>query len=172
MRSCVSCQAPLSERAKKYCPDCRYEQLNCAHCGTTFIRDNGTKPDKIYCQRSCYLEKLAEYNRLNKDGHANRGSAVANASAAERGLARRTTDWYLKRDGEHEHRVVAAAVLGRPLQDGEVVHHEDLNKLNNHPHNLIVFESQSQHARHHGRKHLGQDSCDCKGIRLKEVMPR
>ena len=54
----------------------------------------------------------------------------------------------------------------------EVVHHEDEdNKQNNDPANLIVFPDQGAHARHHRLRHLGQPSCDCGGIRLKEVMP-
>lgn len=48
-----------------------------------------------------------------------------------------------------EHRVVAAEMLGRPLDDEEVVHHLDHDKQNNDPANLYVFVSQSEHARHH-----------------------
>lgn len=51
-----------------------------------------------------------------------------------------------------EHRVRAMKKLGRPLRDGEVVHHIDGNKLNNRPSNLKVM-SQEQHWRvHHSKK--------------------
>lgn len=45
----------------------------------------------------------------------------------------------------YEHRAVAEEKLGRPLQDGEVVHHEDQNKNNNQPDNIVVFSSQRAH---------------------------
>lgn len=61
--------------------------------------------------------------------------------------AKKTT--YKKFHNRHEHRVVAEKMLGRPLKKGEVVHHKDENKHNNDPSNLIVFENQAEHARHH-----------------------
>lgn len=48
------------------------------------------------------------------------------------------------------HRVVAAAWIGRDLLPGEVVHHRDGDKLNNHPENLEVLPSQSVHTSKHG----------------------
>lgn len=49
----------------------------------------------------------------------------------------------------YEHVVVAEAKLGRPLTKGEVVHHIDLDKTNNHPDNLQVFASQTEHVKFH-----------------------
>lgn len=43
----------------------------------------------------------------------------------------------------------ASNKLGRPLRDGEVVHHKDRNKKNNNPSNLHVFPSQGAHDRAH-----------------------
>jgi hypothetical protein len=45
----------------------------------------------------------------------------------------------------YEHQEVAAWKLGRPLCAGEVVHHQDGNKRNNHPDNIWVFSSQRAH---------------------------
>lgn len=39
--------------------------------------------------------------------------------------------------------------LGRPLREGEVVHHKDRNKKNNDPGNLWVFKNQAAHDRAH-----------------------
>jgi len=39
----------------------------------------------------------------------------------------------------------ASKKLGRPLKDGEVVHHKDRNKKNNDPSNLHVFPNQATH---------------------------
>lgn len=44
-----------------------------------------------------------------------------------------------------EHRRVAAQKLGRPLRSGEVVHHIDGNRQNNHPDNLMVVTAK-EHA--------------------------
>ena len=56
---------------------------------------------------------------------------------------------YTKTYGRPTHRAVAEQILGRPLRPGEVVHHIDGNKLNNDPSNLMVFASQSEHAKYH-----------------------
>lgn len=56
---------------------------------------------------------------------------------------------YIKRDGRHEHRVVAEHKIGRALARGEIVHHRDENKRNNSPDNLEVLPSQSEHSRLH-----------------------
>ena len=47
------------------------------------------------------------------------------------------------------HMIVAEEKLGRYLLPEEVVHHKDLNKLNNNPNNLMVFASNSDHSRFH-----------------------
>jgi hypothetical protein len=55
---------------------------------------------------------------------------------------------YRKLFGRHEHRVVAEAVIGRPLKSDEHVHHKDGNKHNNAPDNLVVM-TRSEHLRLH-----------------------
>lgn len=47
------------------------------------------------------------------------------------------------------HMIVAEQKLGRHLFPEEVVHHRDLNKLNNSPENLIIFASNGDHSRFH-----------------------
>lgn len=44
-----------------------------------------------------------------------------------------------------EHRLVMEQKLGRPLLPEEVVHHKDDNPANNHPDNLELFQSNSDH---------------------------
>lgn len=59
---------------------------------------------------------------------------------------------YKKYLGRHIHRIEAEKMLGRKLKRGEVVHHKDENKHNNNHDNLIVFRSQSEHAKYHALK--------------------
>ncbi len=47
------------------------------------------------------------------------------------------------------HRWAAETKLGRSLKPGEVVHHKDRDKGNNHPDNLYVFRNQAEHDRIH-----------------------
>lgn len=49
----------------------------------------------------------------------------------------------------YTHMLVAEQKLGRSLLPEEVVHHRDLNKLNNDPDNIMVFASNSDHLRFH-----------------------
>lgn len=58
---------------------------------------------------------------------------------------------YRKLLGRHEHRVLAAEMIGRALLRGEIVHHIDGNRLNNDPDNLAVLRNQSEHVRAHPR---------------------
>ncbi len=51
-----------------------------------------------------------------------------------------------------EHRHIATNTIGRPLAPGEVVHHIDGNKLNNHPTNLQVLPDRGAHRRLHAEE--------------------
>ncbi|MFW9967160.1 MAG: HNH endonuclease [Candidatus Thorarchaeota archaeon] len=50
------------------------------------------------------------------------------------------------------HRWVAEKKLGRRLRSGEVVHHENKLRTDNHPRNLQVFSSRARHRAHHIKK--------------------
>lgn len=53
-------------------------------------------------------------------------------------------------DGQvYLHIIIAEEKLGRNLFPEEVVHHRDLNKLNNEPNNLMVFATKADHTRFH-----------------------
>ena len=56
--------------------------------------------------------------------------------------------YYKDQDGRWTHRRVAEETIGRKLRKGEVVHHIDLDKLNNSPSNLKVLTNSEHLALH------------------------
>ena len=146
-------------RSRKYCsPDCHHTEFKCASCGAV----KRGYPGKKFCSTECRVTTLTKTN-LDPETQRSRGRR---GGATRRGTA--SPGSYLKIEGKHEHRTVAAEVLGRPLEPGEIVHHEDRDKHNNDPRNLIVFVDQSNHARHHKLGHVNHEPCACEGIRLRE----
>lgn len=87
--------------------------------------------------------------RLNRELNPTRMTEPTREKLREAHLGTGRGECYAKLYGELEHRRVAAKMLGRELLPGEVVHHIDGNKRNNAPDNLMVFPSQSEHARYH-----------------------
>lgn len=55
---------------------------------------------------------------------------------------------YRKIRGQHEHRLVASRMLGRALQQGEIVPHVNGDKRDNRPENLRVM-TQAEHIKEH-----------------------
>lgn len=139
----------------------------CEGCDAEFVKNY---PEQRFHSQACFLQR---YNKENADGHSNRGAAKGGLTRGQQMKDGASGTGYVKVSGTdaHEHRAVAVQVLGRLLELGEVVHHDDRNKQNNDPANLIVFASQGDHARHHKLNHCGLDTCPCDGIRLREVMP-
>lgn len=79
--------------------------------------------------------------RLEKHPFWKGGRALANT-----GYMRLRTN---NKDYKLEHRVVMENKLGRKLLPNEVVHHIDMDKLNNHPENLMLFPNNSEHIKYH-----------------------
>lgn len=85
---------------------------------------------------------------LAKTAEVNRGNGIYCSIPCRRKHQAEHCKGYLVSNGKRVHIAVAEEKLGRPLRHGETVHHQDTNRLNNHPDNLIVFGSQSEHILH------------------------
>ena len=114
-------------------------ELTCAICGSSFKVRWARRLTAKYC---CW--------RCHQVGEGRKGGVVRGmqAKANSMGIA------YTKINGRHAHRVIAEQMIGRPLEQGEVVHHRDGDILNNDPSNLEVLPSQAEHMERHRNEML------------------
>ena len=116
-------------------------------CGRKFTRKSGLGYHKRYCGKNKISYDGGYQCRIDNDGNL-----------------------------IYIHREILEQKIGRKLLPGEVSHHIDENKLNNHPDNLELSTT-SKHAKHHydklpkdkkeifsklGRKNFGEDNGNSK----------
>lgn len=128
-------------------------QVKCDHCGRTFQKMQIEMREHNFCCRDHFYhwnaKRVSVYN--STENPMNKPGGVMESRLRRGDMLRGSGEGkaYRKRLGRHEHRRVAETKLGRPLKKGEVVHHIDGNKLNNSIENIMVLESQAEHARIH-----------------------
>ena len=158
MRStCNQCETAFDYRSRGR------ERLFCSRsCSDIYWHLRGRKPHEPVEEVSCVV-----CSKQWKPAHSNREARFCSPTCAAKGTnasarirtpeakekadnAKRSkgSKGYVKRGGKHEHRKVVEEELGRPLRSDEIVHHDDENKQNNDPTNLILT-NRADHLREH-----------------------
>lgn len=143
--------------------------IKCDFCGKEFERYKSRMRDTFnFCSMKCAMdfsnkeknpERYKEFRDIsifskivsesNKKLNPERMTPEVREKLHNSQTGKGHKNTYVKYYGRHLHRIIAEEILGRPLKKGEVVHHIDGNKKNNNPSNLMIFKSQSEHAKWH-----------------------
>lgn len=117
----------------------------CTRCGKEMYRSpsHRKRGGRPFCSRQCHMKTL------NEELNPTRMTPEVRRKLRECHLETGEGKCYAKLYSRLAHRVVAEQMLGRPLREGEVVHHIDGDIRNYSPDNLQVFASGSEHTKHH-----------------------
>ena len=148
-------------------------KIKCDWCGKEMQRYPSGVKCHNFCSRGCLAafsskkknpgsyESLKDFtnisknmSELNRELNPTRMTSSVREKLRESRLGTGEGKTYAKRYGRHEHRIVAEQILGRKLLPGEIVHHVDGNKRNNREDNILILDSQSEHAKLHARERL------------------
>ena len=143
-------------------------EIKCDFCGKVIKRYPSQIKKHNFCSKNCladfssktrnpgkyadlknYKNISAHMSKLNYELNPNRMTLETRTKLSRAGRNRGSGKSYPKVFGRHIQRVLAEKMLGLELKQNEVVHHIDKNKRNNQTRNLMVFESQSEHAKWH-----------------------
>lgn len=111
---------------------------------------------KNFCvSHNAIYERLKEMRitRTNSESHIGLQTREKNGNWKGGRCVCKRSGYVVISDGNggltREHRVVAEKMLGRPLEEGEVVHHKNGDRSDNSPENLEVLSNQSIHMKLH-----------------------
>ena len=142
-------------------------EITCAWCATTFRRYPSKIKTHNYCSRTClgqatskknnpdgyrdlsdYSAQSANMRRINQELNPTRMTDDVRKKLRAAHLGKGEGKSYEKTHGRPTHRVIAEQKICRQLRPGEVVHHIDGDRRNNHPDNLEVM-TQAEHINLH-----------------------
>lgn len=125
----------------------------CKECGKEVFHSPAQfrRSKDHFCSRKCHMVYM------NRELNPDRMTPEVKEKLRNSRLGTGEGKTYTKTYGRHTHRIVAEQTIGRPLKQGEIVHHIDGNKRNNDPSNLMVM-TQSEHCRIHFSKKGGDES--------------
>lgn len=130
--------------------------ISCIECGK-FRHTNATglsqiRQGKLQRCNECNMDLRGKNSRLGERGrHINSGGYILRSMNTFSDQERKVLDPMIEghwREHILEHRAVVALSLNRPLEEYEVVHHKDGNKLNNSIQNLELA-SRKDHTQDH-----------------------
>lgn len=126
---------------------------NCASCGEQFSAPKPSSPQR-FCSHGCAIKP--HHRRMIEAARAPEAVKKMADALRDRGEGKS----YRKRDGRHEHRIIAEQKVGRALLPHEVAHHIDEDRRNNAPDNIDVMP-RPEHSRLHtlGAKRPIQTVC-------------
>lgn len=117
----------------------------CECCGIEF---ETYKSPSRKTPRFCSLKCIGEFQKGENNPAYNGGKYICNGYYV---LFLPNHPKRSKKNMVYEHRFIMECSIGRYLEDEEVVHHIDENKLNNNIDNLILFKNNSEHIKYHNK---------------------
>lgn len=119
----------------------------CLSCGRTFIKDKRVTWARFQSQRACSK------------------SCATRLRMANYPLGPKTRYRKTKVDGRpiSQHRAVMELKLGRRLSPSEVVHHQNEDRLDNSPDNLVLTTHEEHNHHHHPPVHPVSKACEICG---------
>jgi hypothetical protein len=143
----------------------------CNYCGKEFQRAVSKAISKNqYCCRRCQWDSYKLRIMSDKRKKINSESKLGEKNYRWNGGKRITGGGYIavykpehpncnKSKGVYEHRLIMEKFLGRYLLRAEIVRHKNKNKQDNRVENLVLFENNKEHLKHHKTLRMGVLKC-------------